>query len=304
MSSIELALSRSSVIDRFKGYVILTKPRINALLLFTAYSAAIVAAGGFPSLKTTFVLLIGLALSGGGAAAFNMWYDKDIDQVMSRTQNRPIQQGLMTANQALAFALLLGAASFFVFYFGANLLSAVLSVAGYVYYAIVYTVLLKRRTPQNIVIGGGAGAIPPLIGWAAVTGDLSLAAWAMFLIIFFWTPAHFWSLALYKNKDYKRANVPMMPVVRGARTTKIQSFIYTLILLITIIGLAIVHQFGLFYFIASSLAGLSFLAVTARLIQEPDDEFTWAKRTFVASLIVLPLLFSLMVGATLWHVFF
>ncbi len=304
MSAIELALSRSSAIDRLRGYLILTKPRINALLLFTAYSAAIVAAGGFPDLLTTFVLLIGLGLSGGGAAAFNMWYDKDIDQIMSRTQNRPIPQGIIQPTSALAFAIILGMASFFVFYFGANLVSAILSVAGYLYYAVVYTVLLKRRTPQNIVIGGGAGAIPPLVGWAAVTGHLSLTAWAMFLIIFFWTPAHFWALALYKNSDYKRANVPMMPVVRGARTTKVQSFVYTFILFLTILGLAIVHHFGLFYAVASGLIGLGFLIVTWLLIREPDHEIKWAMRTFIASLVVLPALFSLMVGVTLWQAFF
>lgn len=304
MSSLELALSRSSVMDRLRGYLILTKPRINALLLFTAYSAAIVAAGGFPDIKTTLVLLIGLGLSGGGAAAFNMWYDKDIDQIMSRTQNRPIPQGIIQPNSALAFAIILGIASFVVFYIGANPLSAFLSLAGYLYYAVVYTVLLKRRTPQNIVIGGGAGSIPPLVGWAAVTGHLSLAAWAMFLIIFFWTPAHFWSLALYKNNDYKAAKVPMMPVVRGARTTKIQSFVYTLILFVSIIGLAMVHHFGLFYTITSGLVGLSFVAVTVRLMIEPDNELKWAKRTFIASLIVLPALFSLMVGTTLWQAWF
>jgi len=280
--------------------MILTKPRINALLLFTAYSAAIVAADGFPDLKTTFVLLFGLGLSGGGSAAFNMWYDRDIDQIMSRTQNRPLPEGLIKPNHALAFAIILGVLSFFVFYLGANPLSAILSVAGYLYYAVVYTVLLKRRTPQNIVIGGGAGSIPPLIGWAVVTGDLSLTAWAMFFIIFFWTPAHFWALALYKNSDYKRAKVPMMPVVRGARTTKIQGFIYTLILFFTIIGLSVIHSFGLFYSITSGLVGLAFLFVTWRLIFEPDNKFIWAKRTFIASLIVLPALFSLMVAVTLW----
>jgi protoheme IX farnesyltransferase len=300
MSAIELATSRTSILDLIKGYTILTKPRINALLLFTAYSAAIVAADGFPDLKTTFVLLVGLGLSGGGAAAFNMWYDRDIDQIMSRTQNRPLPEGLIKPNHALTFAIVLGVLSFIVFYVGANPLSAVLSVAGYIYYAIVYTVLLKRRTPQNIVIGGGAGSIPPLIGWAVVTGSLSLTAWAMFFIIFFWTPAHFWALALYKNNDYKRANVPMMPVVRGARTTKVQSFVYTLILFFTIIGLAFIHPFGLFYTLASGFVGLAFLLVTWRLILEPDNEMVWAKRTFIASLIVLPALFSLMVAVTLW----
>ena len=290
-----LSKSKTSINELIKNYVILTKPRINALLLFTAYVAAIVAAGGFPDPVTTLVLVIGLGLSAAGAAVINMWYDRDIDQVMSRTQQRPLPQGIISSNNALIFGLLLQVLSLIVFLTFSNPVSALLSFAGFVYYAVIYTMWLKRRTPQNIVIGGGAGAIPPLVGWAVVTGNVSLGAILMFLVIFFWTPSHFWALALYKNDDYKKAKVPMMPVVKGPRVTKIQCMIYGVILSAVSISLSFIDTLGTLYLVISILLNVWFLVVHIKLLLEPDNQMKWAKRTFIASLIYLPMLFSLMV---------
>ncbi|MGV3487982.1 MAG: heme o synthase [Tuberibacillus sp.] len=294
-----VTLSNTSVYELFKGYVILMKPRISALLLFTAYCAAIVADGGFPDPVTSLALVIGLGLSSGGAAAINMWYDRDIDAIMERTQHRPLPDGLIPSRNALVFGIVLQILSLIVFLTFLNPLSALLSFVGYIYYAVVYTMLLKRRTPQNIVIGGGAGAFPPLVGWAAVTGSISLTAILMFLVIFFWTPSHFWSLALYKNNDYKKAKVPMMPVVRGAHSTKVQCVIYAVILGIVTIGCGLTHDLGIYYLIPSVIVSVWFLAVNIKLLNEPDDELKWAKKTFHASLIHLPVIFLAMVANVL-----
>ena len=287
--------SGASIWELLRGYVVLMKPRISALLLFTAYCAAIVAKGGFPDPVTSLALLLGLGLSSGGAAAINMWYDRDIDAIMERTQHRPLPDGLIPAKNALIYGIVLQVLSLFVFLTFLNPLSALLSFTGYIYYAVIYTMLLKRRTPQNIVIGGGAGAFPPLVGWAAITGQISLTSVLMFFVIFFWTPSHFWSLALYKNNDYKRAGVPMMPVVRGARTTKIQCVIYAVILGIVTIGCGLTNDLGIYYLIPSIIVSLWFLGVNIKLLNEPDHELKWAKKTFHASLVHLPIIFLAMV---------
>jgi heme o synthase len=282
-----------------KAYITLTKPRIMMLLLFTAYCAAVAAQRGIPSFDTTVGLLVGLGLSTGGSAAINMWYDRDIDRVMSRTQQRPIVTGQVSAAGAFCFGIILGVLSFIVLYFTVNPVSAYLSTAGYIYYAVVYTMWLKRTTPQNIVVGGGAGAFPPLIGWAAVTGHVSLAAIIMFAIIFFWTPAHFWSLALYKNADYVRANIPMMPVVRGARVTKLQCVVYNALLLGVSVLLYFTGAVGMTYLIAAIVLGVLFLIASIRMWFESDTEFVWVRRTFVFSLMYLPLLFVFIVLGSL-----
>jgi heme o synthase len=293
------AISNTSVKELLKGYIVLMKPRITALLLFTAYCAAIVAQGGFPDPVTSIALLIGLGLSSGGAAAINMWYDRDIDVIMERTQHRPLPEGLISSRNALAFGIILQVISLIVFLAFLNPLSALLSFMGYIYYAVIYTMLLKRRTPQNIVIGGGAGSFPPLVGWAAVTGHISVTAVLMFFIIFFWTPSHFWSLALYKNNDYKRAKIPMMPVVRGARFTKQQCVIYAIILGLVTIGCGLTNDLGIFYLIPSIIVSAWFLMINLKLLKEPDNQLTWAKKTFHASLIHLPIVFLAMVASVL-----
>ncbi|MDQ0191051.1 protoheme IX farnesyltransferase [Alicyclobacillus cycloheptanicus] len=286
--------STLKVVEVAKAYLTLTKPRIAILLLFTAFAAMIVAAQGIPTLRQMVLGLVGLGLSAGGAAAINMWYDRDIDAVMTRTAKRPLPSGVVSPGQALTFGLLLGVASVVLLATTVNWLAAILSGAGYVYYAVIYTMLLKRRTPQNIVIGGGAGAFPPLVGWAVVTGHLSLMAVLMFVVIFLWTPSHFWGLALYKNEDYTRAGVPMMPVAKGSRSTKRQMVAYAVLLLAASLALTPVMRAEILYTVLAGIFGLGFLLVNIRLLSEPDDEHRWSKRTFFASLLYLPAMFTVM----------
>ncbi|MCL6631472.1 MAG: heme o synthase [Alicyclobacillus herbarius] len=297
-SDTDAALVPRGWLDTVKVFVELTKPRIMVLLLFTAFAAAIVARGGLPSLKETLVLLIGLALSTGGAAAVNMWFDRDIDAVMSRTAKRPLPTGQVSATATLVYGIVLGVLSIVVLAVFANPLSALLSTAGYIYYAVIYTMWLKRSTPQNIVIGGGAGAFPPLVGWAVVTGNVSLTAWAMFAIVFFWTPPHFWALALYKNADYVRAGIPMMPAVRGPRTTKRQCVGYAILLLAVSLVPYFTGSVHFWYVPTASFVGLVFLAANVCMWREADDSTVWAKRTFLWSLLDLPALFTLLVVAS------
>jgi heme o synthase len=285
----------SSVYQTIRAYITLTKPRIMLLLVFTAYCAMAVAAGRLPGFGLTVATLSGLALASGGAAAINMWYDRDIDPIMHRTAGRPLPTGLVTPKQVLLFGILLGVASFVELAAFVNLTSALLAVAGYVYYAVIYTMLLKRRTPQNIVVGGGAGGFPPLVGWAAVAGHLAWPAFALFGIIFLWTPGHFWALALYKNDDYKRAHIPMMPVVRGPKSTKNQMVIYTVLLMVLSIGLYFSGLVGGLYLWTAILLGVMFLVSNIVLKFQDDDKLIWAKRTFICSLIYLPVVFVAMI---------
>ncbi len=285
----------SGAFQTARAYFELTKPRIALLLVFTAYCAMAVAAGRLPGLPLTSEALLGLALSAGGAAAINMWYDRDIDPVMHRTAARPLPMGVIKPTQALIFGLVLGMCSFVELALLVNGVAAFLAFSGYIYYAVVYTMLLKRRTPQNIVIGGGAGGFPVLVGWAAVTGNLNWVALALFGIVFLWTPSHFWALALYKNDDYKRANIPMMPVVRGPQSTKRQMITYTVLLFVLSIALYFSHRVGILYLWIAIPLGLMFLLANVNLKFEADTESVWAKRTFLSSLIYLPIIFVAMI---------
>lgn len=278
----------------FKGYYELTKPRIMLMLLFTEYAAMVVAAHRFPSAKISLFALIGLALSTGSAATMNMWYDRDIDAVMNRTSKRPIPAGEIQPTHAFWFGIVLLIIAMVELIWAVNLLTAAMALAGYVYYVVFYTMWLKRRTVQNIVIGGGAGAFPPIVGWCAVTNHLSWPAFLMFLIIFLWTPPHFWALALYKQEDYRRANIPMMPVIKGDRVTKIQSTVYAVLLLVCSIVLYFTRTVGVWYLIAAILLGSCFVFYTLRSFQEKES-FVWAKRTFKFSLFYLPVLFVFMI---------
>ncbi len=277
-------------------YVALTKPRIMFLLLFTAFSAMIVALGHLPTWRLGGYTLLGLALSTGGAASLNMWYDRDIDRIMTRTMQRPIPAGRVQAQHALGFGLALETLSLLLLAIEVNRLTALLALAGFVYYVLVYTIWLKRSTPQNIVIGGGAGAFPPLVGWAAATGHVTAAAACMFLIIFLWTPPHFWSLALYKNDDYVRAGVPMMPVIRGERATKWQSLVYAVLLTISSVLLWATHVVGWEYGVGAMVLGLIFIFLLIRLLRERLPAVDWAKRTFRYSLVYLLGIFGLMLA--------
>lgn len=284
---------------QLRAYFDLTKPRIMLLLLYTGLGGMVVAVHGWPSLSVTVLTLFGLALSTGGSAAFNMWYDRDIDQLMKRTQGRPIPAGIVSPERALAFSIILMCASVVVLATLVNPLSAELSAAGAFYYAVVYTMWLKRRTPQNIVIGGGAGAFPPLIGAAAATGHVGLPAIFLFLIIFFWTPPHFWSLALYKNEEYRRANIPMMPLVRGAMTTKVQCMVYGVVLAATSLAMPWLTPLSWVYLPVTVALNSAFLYTLWETLREPHDSFVFARRSFFLSILYLFVLFLVLALSSL-----
>jgi protoheme IX farnesyltransferase len=218
--------------DQISDYFQLLKPKVMSLVVFTGFAGMWIAPGLdqlHPFLAFTAMLC--LALNAGAAGAINMWFDRDIDAVMKRTKDRPLPMGRVRPEEALSYGIILSIVSVIVMGLALNWLAAALLAAANLFYVFIYTIWLKRLTPQNIVIGGAAGAFPPMIGWASVTGDITLYPFILFLIIFFWTPPHFWALSLFANEDYKRANIPMMTVVAGERSTKIQMLIYTLILL-------------------------------------------------------------------------
>ena len=208
----------------------LMKPRVMSLVVFTGFAGLVVAPGEIHPLLAAVAILC-IALASGAAGAINMWFDRDIDAVMERTRERPIPTGRVEPAEALTFGVILSAFAVMMMFLATNAVAAGLLAAAVLFYVFVYTVWLKRRTPQNIVIGGAAGAFPPAIGWAVVTGNIGIEAVILFALIFFWTPPHFWALALYRSKDYAAAGVPMLPVIRGARATKWQMLAYTLLLL-------------------------------------------------------------------------
>nr|PZN72063.1 MAG: protoheme IX farnesyltransferase [Bacillota bacterium] len=269
-----------------RDYVALTKPRIVILLLITAFAAMWVAAGGLPPLGLTIVTLTGLAMSCGAANAINMWYDRDIDAIMTRTRRRPLPAGRLAPEQALRFGVVMGVLSFLVL-LTVNLLTALLAAAGLLFYVLVYTMWLKRSTAHNIVIGGAAGAAPPLVGWAAVTGRLDWAAVIMFLVVFVWTPPHFWALALFRSEDYARAGVPMLPVVRGERVTKWQILLYSVLLVPSAALLYWTGAVGRFYLWTSVLLGAAMVAAAIGLLRERPPQMDWAHRTYGWSLLYL-----------------
>ena len=253
----------------WRDYVTLTKPRIMSLLLLTGACGMFVGAGGVPPLGDLAVLLLGLGLACGGASALNHYLDRDIDQLMGkRTRSRPVASGRVAPAAALEFGLALSALSFVLLGSLANVLTAALALVGNLFYVLVYTRWLKRSTPQNIVIGGAAGAVPPLVGWAAATGELTFPALALFAIVFFWTPPHFWALALLIKRDYAAAGVPMLPVVRGERETARQIVFYTLVLIAVTLVPAAFGMLGALYLGAAVLLGGAFLWLAWRLRRE------------------------------------
>lgn len=274
-----------------KDYIALTKPKIMIMLLITAYSAMIVAAGQMPNICLSVETLLGLAMSAGAGATLNMWYDRDIDLLMQRTTSRPIPSGRVPAVNALIFGLTLAGLSTVFLAVAVNVTAAVLSFSGFIYYVVIYTMWLKRRTPQNIVIGGGAGAFPPLVGWAAVTGHVGWIAGLMFAVIFLWTPPHFWALALYKNDDYVRANIPMLPVIRGFRRTKISMLVYAILLFGATLVPAFLGTFTWVYMIPTVLMGTVFITLSICCLRESDGSMIWAKRMFLSSLLYVPIWF-------------
>jgi len=277
----------------WRDYVTLTKPRIMTLLLLTGACGMVVGARGLPSLDLFVPTMVGLALACGGASALNHVLDADIDRLMGkRTEKRPVAAGRIDAGRALEFGLTLSAFSFVLLASTVNVVTAALALAGNLFYVLVYTRWLKRSTPQNIVIGGAAGAVPPLVGWAAATGNLALPALFLFLIVFFWTPPHFWALALLLRDNYAAANVPMLPVVRGERETIRQIVVYTLVLIaITLLPFAW-GTLGVLYAVAALALGGLFLALTLHLRRNATRKS--AAFLFHYSLLYLALLFVAM----------
>jgi heme o synthase len=275
----------------WRDYVTLTKPRIMSLLLVTGFCGLVAAAHGIPGAARTLAAMTGLALACGGASALNHVLDRDIDRLMGkRTERRPVAAGRIPASRALEFGLALSAASFTLLASTVNVLTATLALAGNLFYVVVYTRLLKRSTPQNIVIGGAAGAVPPLVGWAAAGHGIGVAAFLLFAIVFVWTPPHFWALALLLKEHYANADVPMLPVVRGVRETERQIVLYTLALtLVTCIPYAI-GAFGIAYLASALVLGACFvwLAVRLRMCGSRRD----AALLFHYSLLYLALLFA------------
>jgi protoheme IX farnesyltransferase len=248
-----------------RTYVELTKPRIIELLLITTIPAMAVAAGGWPGLGLVVVTLIGGALAAGGANVINQVYDEDIDRIMRRTENRPLPTDRVNKRQAIMFGVVLGVAGFLVLAVGTTLLAGLLSVVAYLFYVFVYTMLLKRSSTQNIVLGGAAGAIPALIGWAAVTGDLAIGAWVMSGIIFYWTPPHFWALSLKYEDDYRTAGVPMLSVVAGERSTLDLILWYSVVAVGVSFLLLPAGGVGWIYAVVAVVAGLGLVAFAGRL---------------------------------------
>jgi protoheme IX farnesyltransferase len=247
------------------AYVELTKPRIIELLLITTIPAMVVASNGWPGLAPILFALLGGTLSAGGANVINQVYDADIDRIMSRTRHRPIPTNRVSPAAATIFGLLLGAAGFLVLWFGTTPLAGMLSLVAYGFYVLVYTMVLKRSSTQNIVIGGAAGAVPALIGWAAVTGDLALAAWVMFAIIFFWTPPHFWALSIKYREDYRAAGVPMFPVVAGTEATFAQIQWYSLVTVGVSLTLVPTAGLGWIYAAVAVMAGVPMAVLPLRM---------------------------------------
>jgi protoheme IX farnesyltransferase len=277
-----------------KQYWSLTKPRVVALIVFTAVIGMFLAVPGFPPWREALLGTLGIWLAASSAAAINQLLDSRIDAQMARTAWRPLVSGTLTSRQALVFALVLGALSMAILAIGVNVLTALLTFASLIGYAVIYTVYLKRATPQNIVIGGLAGAAPPLLGWAAVTGMVHPTDWAyallLVLIIFVWTPPHFWALAIFRREDYKRAMVPMLPVTHGVAYTRWQILFYTVLLVVVSVLPRLAGMSGNFYLGGALVLGAVFLWHAWKLM-DPPDEF-YAMRVFNFSIVYLMALFA------------
>jgi heme o synthase len=273
---------------RIGAYVALTKPRIIELLLITTLPSMVLAAGGWPGTWLVMATLIGGSLSAGGANALNMYYDRDIDEVMRRTRSRPLARHEVAPGHALVFGIVLGVVGFVWLWVFTTLLAGLIATAALLFYVFVYTMTLKRSSVQNIVIGGAAGAAPALVGWAAVTGTVGVGAWVLFLIVFYWTPPHFWALALRYKDDYAAAGVPMLPVVAGVEATTRRMLLYTGLMVGVSLLLVPLGGMSWIYLVAALVLGGWFLWDTWRVVRHPDQ----AMRLFTTSTIYLSALFG------------
>ncbi len=286
------ALPRRRTSDVARDYLALTKPRVIVLLEVTAVAAMVIADRGWPGWRLVLLTVAGGWLAAAGANAINCWFDRDIDQDMGRTKSRPLPAGRIEPRQALAFGVGLGVASFALLATTVNVLSASLALLALLFYVFVYTMWLKRSSMQNIVIGGAAGAIPPLVGWAAVTGSLNITAVFLFAVVFYWTPPHFWALSLLLKGDYARAGVPMMPVVQGDRQTRYQIVLYTVVLSLVTVLPILTQSFGAIY--AAGAAVLDGVLLTDAVVAARRPSARSARRLFYHSMIYLALLFAIM----------
>ena len=273
----------------WRDYLALTKPKVISLLLFTTLTAMFMAARGWPGAGLLLAVFVGGYMSAGAAGVFNMIIDRDIDLRMARTANRPTSSGKIDTRSALVFGLALAVLSFALLWTAANLLAALLSLAGLLTYVFVYTLLLKRRTWHNIVIGGAAGCFPPLVGWAAVTGDLNLFAWYLFAIVFFWTPVHFWALALMIKDDYAKVGVPMLPVVHGDKLTVIQIGLYAVLTVVLSLQPGLFGEVSWLYLLVALFSGALLLRGAWRLYRRTERATAVALYTY--SMLYLAILF-------------
>jgi len=285
--------------NRLRQFLALTKPRVVSLIVFTAVIGMFLATPGLPPVDAVVFGTLGIALVAGAAAAINCLVERKIDAVMARTRARPLPRGEITSLQTLAFASAVGATGLLLLYSKVNALTMWLTLGTFVGYAIVYTVLLKPATPQNIVIGGASGAMPPVLGWTAVADKVAPEALLLFLIIFAWTPPHFWSLALYRAKEYAKAGLPMLPVTHGPEYTRLQILLYTVVLLaITLLPFAI-RMSGMLYLAAAAVLGVVFVGYAIALITRYSDDL--ARRTFRYSIFYLAALFSALLLDHYWR---
>ena len=279
------SVGRGLILD----YIALTKPRIILLLLITAIGGMVLASGGLPDPVLALLVLCGGALASGGAQSLNHYLDRDIDRLMDRTENRPVASGRVSPSSALIFGIILNLVAFIVLVWWVSMLSAVLTIGASIFYVLVYTMWLKRTTPQNIVIGGAAGAIPPVVGWVAVTGQFDLPALYLFAIVFFWTPPHFWALSLMIKDDYVRAGIPMLPVVVSLRQTKVSIFLYTLLLVAITLMFFTTSAVGWIYLTGAAGLGVVFVYFAWMLLRKTD--INGAKGMYLYSLLYIAMLF-------------
>ena len=271
------------------------KPRVMSLVLFTCMVGLLIAPINV-DFTSACISLLAVAIGSGAAGTLNMWYESDLDALMSRTCLRPIPTGKVKKNQALYFGIVLSALSVSIIYFSANLISAILLASTIAFYFFIYTIWLKRKTPQNIVIGGAAGALPPVIGWTIATGSISVEPIILFLIIFLWTPSHFWALSLYKSSDYKKAKIPMLPIISGTKTTKVNILFYALMMLPAIIAPYFLNFASVFYLAISSMMSAYYVYLCFRLYRSKTANISnkIARKIFIYSIFYLFFIFLIL----------
>ena len=285
----EALIKSTNEIAMFKKYYNLTKPKVVLLIMFTAVVGMLLAGVETVPLSQTLAAIVGIALAAASGAAINHWVDQKIDVIMERTKDRPLPHGDLSSKQALTFALSLAVISMVLLVVWVNNLTAILTFISLMGYAVVYTVFLKRATPQNIVLGGAAGAAPPLLGWVAITGTVNTEAILLFLIIFIWTPPHFWALAIRRKDEYAKAGIPMLPVTHGVKYTKLLILLYSLMLFSVSLMPFVIKMSGLIYLVAAIILGLGFIIFAWKLYVDEKNEY--AMKTFSYSILYLSLIF-------------